>query len=85
MESSGKILSALRKCGFGPLAIPARAFELRVQRHRIVTATLALQPSLRTHYHWAEFVPQPAVSATEDLLVHRHQVAVDLNRPPIFA
>src|SRR5437660_4939580 len=26
-------------------------FKLRVQRHRIVTATLALQPSLRARYH----------------------------------
>ena len=56
-------------------AIRARAFKLRVQRHRIVTATLALQPSLRTRYHWAEFVRKFAVSATENwLYVHWHQV-----------
>jgi hypothetical protein len=32
-------------------ATRASAFELGVQRHSIVTATLALQPSLRTDYH----------------------------------
>ena len=50
-------------------------FKLRVQRHRIVTATLALQPSFRARYHWAESVRKFAVSATENwLCVHWHQV-----------
>jgi len=45
-----------------------------------IDLVVALQPSLRTHCHWAEFVPKLAVSATEDWLVRWHQVAVDLNR-----
>ena len=62
-------------------AIRARAFKLMVQRHCIVTATLALQPSLRTHYHGAEVTPKPTVSAAKHwLCVRGHQVAVDLNR-----
>jgi len=47
-------------------ATRALALKLRVQRHRIMSATLALQPSLGTCYQWAKFVTKPAVSATED-------------------
>jgi hypothetical protein len=54
-------------------ATRALALKLKVQRHRIMSATLALQPSLGTYYQWAEFVTKPAVSATEEWLVHRHQ------------